>query len=184
MVEYHVLSHHDLPSALRWQMLSAMRIQWPGVFSGDNRLSTHVCDEELHPTYVLAEQEGVLISFATVTWRELEHAGQMLSVYGLGDVFTFPPFRGEGYARHVVARATDHIRATDGDLGCLFCEPWLEALYVRSGWEAISPGITLIGTAADRRPFEKLRMMVFLSKRGESARAALSTVPLFVGDPW
>jgi len=53
-----------------------VRIQWPELFSGKDRLRDWTSQPELHPVTFLLEEEGVLISRLEVVWNVLAHAGE------------------------------------------------------------------------------------------------------------
>jgi predicted N-acetyltransferase YhbS len=175
----HVTYHDaDLPAHLRWQVLSFLRIEWPFIFRGANRLSKHIHDPAIHPVHFAFVEQDVLLSYATVVSMDLNHAGETYKVYGLANVLTYPPYRHEGHGSRIVQAATTYIRASNGDIAALFCDPELKSFYTRSGWEAIDRAPTLIRSTDNPEPFDALKMMLFLSPKGKAGR------PMFEHQPW
>lgn len=117
MVELRTYADEELPPELKCQVVSFQRIQWPKGFVGVNRLRVWIHHPEQHPTHFVLVEDGVLISYAGVLWKELEHAGEVYKTYGLSGVLTYPAFGRQGYGSRVVAAATNHIRGTDADVG-------------------------------------------------------------------
>jgi GNAT superfamily N-acetyltransferase len=202
MIELITCADNDLPSYVRWQVLSFLRMEWPFIFRGEARLTKHIHDPEFFPFHVALVEEEVLISYATILQMQLDHASATYRVAGLANVMTYPPYRNEGHATRVVREASDHIKAggcagrggggpthsvggpPPADVAALFCDPALREFYARSGWEPIDGGLTLVGPAADPRPFDALRMMLFLSEKGQAGRRAFEQQPWHIAHHW
>jgi hypothetical protein len=58
----------ELPLPFRWQALDFMRMEWPEIFSGADRLHLGIYPEAAHPVHVVVSEEDLLISYATVIW--------------------------------------------------------------------------------------------------------------------
>jgi GNAT superfamily N-acetyltransferase len=84
-----------------------------------------------------------LISHALVLPLSFEAEGGTLSVGGVGAVFTFPQFRGEGHASALMRRAAEHIAQT-ADVGMLFCDVRNVPFYDRLGGMVLPRGRVLI----------------------------------------
>jgi GNAT superfamily N-acetyltransferase len=190
MIELITCADRELPPHVRWQVLSFLRMEWPFIFRGEARLTKHVHDPDFHPVHVALVEKEVLISYATILRMRLDHAGATYRVAGLANVLTYPPYRNEGHGTRVVQAASDTIRAGEcagappADVAALFCDPALREFYARCGWEPIDDGLTLIGPAADPRPFDALRMMLFLSEKGQAGRRAFEQQPWHVAHHW
>lgn len=182
MLELVTYQDRELPSYIRWQVLSFMKVEWPFIFRAENRLSKHIHDPALHPFHVTLTDDEVLLSYATVVNLFLPHTGVSYKVYGLANVLTYPPYRKQGYGRHVVDVATEYIKVGDADVAALFCEPSLQHFYAKSGWETIE-STTLIGSD-NSQPFNALRMMLFLSQKGHAGRAAFEQQPWHIPYHW
>ena len=127
----------------------------------------------------------MLISYAALIRTRLEHAGGTYEAYGLGNVFTFPSFRGEGHGGRVVRAATEYLReGGEADVAALFCEPGLRGFYSGAGWEPMEGATTLTGPPDSPEACEALRMMLFVSERGEAGREAFGGAPLYVEHLW
>src|SRR5215472_1654905 len=93
MIQQHMFATGELPDQFKCQVLSFMRIEWPELFAGDLRLRDWITPSDMHPVAFLLEEEGILISFLEVVWKDLRHAGEDYKAYGLTGVFTYPIFR-------------------------------------------------------------------------------------------
>jgi predicted N-acetyltransferase YhbS len=175
--------HTDFPALLKWQAIAFMRVEWPFVFEGEGRFATETYPPELQPVHFVAAEGDSLISYAAVLRLSLVHAGKTYQVYGFGNMFTFPPYRREGYGRRVLQMATDYVRQSDVDLAILFCDPKLERYYAASGWQATRTP-TCVGTPAHSHIHDVLRMMLFLTDKGQQGRSDFETLPLYVDTPW
>jgi hypothetical protein len=171
----------DLPSDIKCQLLSFVRIEWSSVYTPDNRLWDYTL-KGTHPRNFVITEQGVLISHAETNWRMLDHDGVMYKVYGVSGVFTYPAFRREGYGAQVVATASQHIDASDGDFAVLFTSPDLADFYGRQGWEAMPEARFAYGAAeaptVDEHDFGMIR---FISAKGRQAKASLLRSTLYVG---
>jgi len=105
-------------------------------------------------------------------------------VYGFGNVFTFPPYRHEGYGQQVMHAAAHYLDASAVDLAILFCQPLLEPYYAQSGWEACHSAETRIGTTDSYTLDHDLRMMRFISSQAKQARSEFLTHPLYIKWSW
>ncbi|WP_437873538.1 hypothetical protein [Sorangium sp. So ce363] len=184
MQEKHIYHRDELPDSFRWQAVSFMRVAWPSIFTGPLRLLKHTYPPDMGTVHFTISEEEVLLSYASVMRLSLPHAGEEHVVYGLGNVFTFPPYRGEGHGRQVVEMATRFLQDSDADVAALFCNPSLERFYAGCGWEAPPGAITRIGTPERHSVYKELRMMLFLSEKGRRAREAFAREPLYVAWPW
>lgn len=180
MVELRTYAGEELPADLRCQVLSFQRIQWPEGFVGVNRLRDWIHHPEHHPTHFALVENGVLISYAGVLWKYLEHAGEVHKTYGLSGVLT--AFGRQGYGSRVVAAATAHIRGSDADVGLFTCAPHLKAFYSASGWIPMEGAVLLGGPWSAPYPTEELVMMGFFSEKGKGGRSAFASMPIYFND--
>lgn len=164
--------------------MSFMRVAWPSIFTGQLRLLKDPYPPDMGAVHFTISEEGVLLSYASALRLSLPHAGDQHVVYGLGNVFTFPPYRREGHGRQVVEMATRFFRDSDADVAALFCNPSVERFYAACGWETLPGALTHIGTPERHSVYAELRMMLFLSEKGHRARAAFAREPLYVPWPW
>jgi hypothetical protein len=70
MVHTHIFADDAFPADLESQAVCFIRMQWPFVFQGQNRLAKRVRSEHdpAHETaaHVVVEEERVLMSYATI----------------------------------------------------------------------------------------------------------------------
>ncbi|MBA3944105.1 MAG: hypothetical protein H0X37_06025 [Herpetosiphonaceae bacterium] len=184
MPQLRVFQHFEFPDELKWQVVSFMRIEWPFIFTGANRFLTELCPPELHPVHFAIVEGNVLLSYGATLRLEQPHAGEVYRLYGLGNVFTFPPYRREGFGRQVVDAATHYILASAADVGALFCGARLAPYYRVSGWEAMEGATTRIGTPDGYETHNVLRMMLFVSEKGKRGRQAFMHTPFYIESPW
>ncbi len=185
MIQEFIYSDRDLPPNLRYQILSFLRIVWSDGFRGENYLRDWISLQEQHPLHMVLVENDILISYTGIVWQFIEHAGDTFKTFGLSGVFTYPTFRGQGYGSRMVAGATNYIRATDADIAILFCDPRRINFYGRHGWQAMDRATTLVGGKENPRIEGDLRMMLFLSAKGNQARSKFESEPLYFGeDAW
>ena len=185
MVELLTYGDGELPSELKCQALSFMRIEWTAGFTGQNRLRDWLNPADLHPVYMVLVEQGVLISYTGIVWKYLEHAGETYKTYGLSGVLTYPAFRRRGYGRRIVDTVTAFIRASDADI-CLFtCEPRRRGFYQASGWIPMDDSPLFGGPRDNPYPSDELTMMAFFSDKGLQQRASFEATPIyFDGGTW
>jgi hypothetical protein len=136
-----------LPQHLVWQSLSFMRCEWPFLFGGANRQRARAFGEPAWAHLVRTDGD-VLLSYADIVQAEAVLTGERIDVLGLSNVFTFPPYRGEGHASQIVAAAGRLIGESTIDLAILFCEHGLDKFYSAHGWETAPAGAIVSPSAA------------------------------------
>jgi GNAT superfamily N-acetyltransferase len=179
--QYH---HRDFPSALNWQAVSFMRVEWPDILLEGHRLGIETYPAEYNPVHFAFVEANVLISYAALMTIELKHMDQTYRVAAVGNVFTFPAFRGEGYGSRVVAAAVAYLQQQAVDVGMLFCKPHLLAFYRANGWELLEGSETRQGTSEQFTVHLYHRLMHFVSERGQLARTDFATQPVYIPWPW
>jgi GNAT superfamily N-acetyltransferase len=116
----HILAEDDLPSTVRWQIISGMRASWPDDYRHHRRRWS--ARAEFHPTYIVLMDADFVLAHTVAIWKHLTHADVTYLVYGLSMVFSYPDCRGQGYGRAIVRAGTDYIdRQPDADVAMLFC---------------------------------------------------------------
>jgi predicted N-acetyltransferase YhbS len=183
MPNVQVYRDDEISPALRWQAVAFMRVEWPFVFQGSGRYAATTYPPELRPVHIAAAEGDALLSYAAAIRLTLTHQNATYTVFGLGNMFTFPPYRGEGHGRRVLDHASRFIRASDADLGILFCDPALAPFYRRSGWEPVQAS-TLVGPVGHQHRHDALTMALYVSENGKKGRASLDAEPLIVNEAW
>ena len=178
-----IYERQNFPSVYNWQAIAFMRCEWPSIFQGDILYLSAPYPPEFEPVhFVMAEGES-LLSYATLMKLNIPHAGQEYAVYAFGNMFTFPPYRKQGYGRKILRAATDFICQSDLDLAILFCDKSLENYYGPAGWQA-THGPTYLGYSGKPVLYEPLRMMLFVSEKGKAAQKDFESSPLYIDYPW
>ena len=177
MPALRIYTQQDFPSVYNWQAIAFMRCEWPSIFQGDILYLTEPYPPELDPVHFVMAEGDSLLSYATIMKRDLSHAGHDYTIYGFGNMFTFAPYRKQGYGRKVLQAATNFIHESTVDVAGLFCDKSLEGYYALEGWLAThSP--TYLGYPEERRLYDPLRMMLFISKRGKVAERDFENSPV------
>ena len=185
MAQLVTFPDEELPAAIKCQVLSFHRIQWPEGYVGVNRLRDWVQHPRFHPTHFALVEDGVLISYACGVWKHLEHAGEVYKTYGLSGVLTYPAFRRQGHGRQLVDAATAYIGRGDADIGLFTCAPSLSGFYAGSGWIPMARTVLLGGPKCAPYPSEELSMMAFFSEKGNRGRTVFESLPIhFDDDLW
>jgi aminoglycoside 2'-N-acetyltransferase I len=177
-----IVADEVLPVEVKEQILVLARQEWPEDFAGANRLRDWIQPARCHPIHVALVDNGVLVSCATVVWKDLQHAGESYRAYGLSEVLTAPAERGRGYGRQVVDIATARIRSSDADIGLFTCPPLLSRFYAASGWVPMERAVLLGGPEGSGVPTRERVMMGFFSPRGRRARPLFESVPIDFDD--
>ncbi len=176
MEQLLVHTYDEFPDELRLQAVSFMRVEWPYIYSGERRLWMETFPADLKPVHFSVTDGEVLLSHAEVVEAEFVHEGETLSVHGLGNVFTFPPFRRGGYGAQVAAAATSRILEAPGDAAFLKTNLQLEQFYSPHGWMTLNDSS---GTGTSARP---ITMGILRSDRAKHISATFRKGPLEL--PW
>jgi hypothetical protein len=168
-----------LPESSIWQSLSFMRCEWPWLFSGAGRLRSRPFPAAIH----LACTDGpVLLSYADIVESTAVRDGASITVAGLSNVFTFPPYRREGHAAKIVRAANSHLddRRRRTEMAILFCRNELVPFYAARGWIAAPPGTVTVAGGGE----SPLAMVRRGSMRGPDLIASLQHSPIAVAAAW
>jgi predicted N-acetyltransferase YhbS len=172
-------STDELPAGFECQIRAYIRFLWHDHYMYD--LEEPLIAAYRHPQYVVLAERHALISAASVIWLDIAFAGQQFKMYCLGNVFTYPSFRKQGYGNQVVEAATELIKADkSADSAILFTDPGLERFYAQSGWEHIANLSASIGQTDHPEPYNAFAMMLFLSAKAQAARPVFATQPIFL----
>ena len=88
--------------------------------------------------------KGTLVSYAGVTFRQVELDGRVMSLAGLGGVKTHPDWRRRGLAARAMARILDYARQqAEVPFAMLFCRPDRMAYYASLGWSPFNGEIVM-----------------------------------------
>ncbi len=181
MIKHHLFESQAVPEKFKYQILSFVRIEWPDLFSGEQRLRDWTSKPELHPVTLLIEEEGVLISRLEVVHDVLHHAGETYTTYGLSGVFTYPAFRKHGYGLQLVQSARQYIeQRRDADLVLLHSK--LTGFYEQAGFERMESLITLVGDPKNPEKTDETGFMLFLSEKGKQGKDHFAKTPLYIGE--
>lgn len=183
MPDFGIYPQSDFPPALKWQAVAFMRVEWPFIFTGVRKLATDPYPPELDPVHFVATEGDLLISYASIIRLNLEHVSETYKAYGFGNMFTFPSFRRKGYGRQVLELATDFIKQSDVDIFILFCDPKCESFYAKSGWK-VAGSPTRVGVPSEYKIHDLLRMMLFVSEKGQRGRKDFEEQPVYIDEPW
>jgi len=178
MVQMHVFPTHAVPREIACQIRSYVRIQWPFLDGHSGRVWDIRPSDAL--TFVLMEDE-MLVSHAQVKRRDFEFEGEMLKVYGISAVFTYPAWRGSGRGKEIVQAATDFIRKGEADIAMLFCSEPRKMLYMSCGWEPMPTTRILEGNKENPKVHENLLMLLSVTPRGRELQQRFENNSVYVG---
>ena len=178
-----IYRHDEFPSVYNWQAIAFMRCEWPSIFQGDILYLSAPYPPEWEPVHFVLAEGDSLLSYATLMKRSISHAGREHSIHGFGNMFTFPPYRKQGYGQKVLHTASEFIQQSSVDLGILFCDKSLESYYAREGWSATKTP-TYLGYPEEHSLYEPSRMMLFVSDKGKAARTDFDNSALHLDYPW
>ena len=173
----------DFPPILKCQALAFMRVEWPYIFEGAERFLSETYPPKFDPTHFVIVEGETLMSYAAVVRTNFMHAGEEFRVYGFGNMFTFPPYRGEDHGHKLLDMATDTIEKSDADVGVLYCNERLETFYASKGW-IMTKSPTRFGSPEEYEDSEEQRMMLFVSEKGRRNRNTFDEQPLYVNWTW
>ena len=178
-----IYSQTDFPEVLKWQALAFMRVEWSYIFTEDERFLTETYPIEFQPVHFVVTEGKTLISYAATIQTTLEHANRSYKVCGLGNVFTFPPYRKEGHGHKVLELATNAIEQSDVDVAILFCNRSNASFYASEGWiSTLSP--TYIADGEDYYEDDEQRMMLFISDQGKQGQSDFEQQPVYLDWTW
>ena len=173
----------DLPVAYRYQAIAFMRTEWPSIFQGEDKFIMGTYPPALSPVHFVISAGEALVSYAEVLRLRFPQAGIEFQMYGFGNMFTFQPYRNEGFGKQVLALATNHIKNSDVDVAMLFCDKKLVPFYEKEGWE-VTDSPTRIGDENEYEVYEPTRMMLFVSEHGQKNADAFTENPVYTESPW
>ena len=178
-----IYSSTDFPAVLKWQALAFMRVEWPYIFTDDERFLSETYPLEFQPVHFVITEGETLISYAATVSLSLEHANRRYKVCGLGNVFTFPPYRQEGNGRKVLKLATNAIKKSDVDIAILFCQTTNASFYALEDWiSTLSP--TYVADGEDYYEYDEQRMMLFISDQGKQGKSDFEQQPVYLDWAW
>ena len=134
----------DLPRELEIQVLDFMRMEWPVLFTNQDRLLDRLWEDK-EALHFIRSSGDLLISHVQVLSLQVQNEGISIRIGGVASVLTYPQFRGEGHASALMRLATEHIRSAALDVGILFCDRDHVPFYQRFGWRALPQGRVLVG---------------------------------------
>jgi GNAT superfamily N-acetyltransferase len=174
---------NTFPALYKVQALAFMRCEWSSIFQGDNLYMSQTYPPELNPVHFVMAEGDTLLSYATLLRRSITLDGTDFDLHGFGNMFTFAPFRKKGYGSQILRSATDYIRRNGADVAGLYCDPSLEAYYAKEGWTT-THGETRLGGPEKYHVYEPIRMMLFVSEKGQASQADFNRLPVYLDWPW
>lgn len=139
----------DLPREIEQQVLDFGRIVWFDGFMTDDRFRDRMHEAPDDTTHFVRSAGSILVSHVQVIPIELQGRGRGLRIGGVSSVLTYPEFRSEGHSTALLRRASDHIEASEMDLGMLFCDEENVPFYERLAWHALARDRVIVLEAPD-----------------------------------
>jgi hypothetical protein len=114
----------------------------------------------------------------------IEHNEKHYEIYAFGNMFTFPPYRKQGYGKQILKLASDFILKSDVDAGILFCNTNVEAFYKSFDWVTTRVPVRR-GTVDDYEEHEGIKTMILpVTRKGKQGRVDFDSHPLYVRWLW
>ena len=181
-----IYSQAEFPAILKWQAISFMRMEWSYIFTEeqDGRYASETYPVEFQPVHFVVTEGDNLISYAATILETIKHANRSYKVCGLGNVFTFPPYRREGNGYRVLELATKAIAKNDVDVAMLFCEPANISFYVKAGWINTTSPTYITGNRDNYEIYDEQRLMLFISDKGKQAQDSFEQQPVYLNWAW
>ena len=166
-----------IPDHFYYQAQAFSRLNWYDSDTYDIDLER----EEL--THIVLAEGKLLISYAQVLWRDIEHDGVIYKCGGLSGVMTYPHFRRRGYGGQVVQAATNLITDALADIALLWTAGKNHHFYGQFGWQPLPNMVTLIGDRNKPEIFDdEGAMMLFISDKGIQGQASFENGSVYVGE--
>ena len=181
-----IYSQTDFPAVLKWQAIAFMRMEWSYIFTEDQdgKYVSETYPVEFQPVHFVVTEGDTLISYAATIRENIEHTNRSYKVCGLGNVFTFPPYRREGNGSKVVELATNTIKESEVDVAILFCDRLNAPFYAKAGWISTSSPTYITHSKNDHEIHDEQRMMLFISDKGKQGQRDFEQQPVYLDWTW
>ena len=165
----------DCPSTVRDQIIHLLKKEWPQTFA-PNQPEWPTESPEMEPISLVITINEFVVSHCTLMRKTIDHCGSNYLAFGLSSVVTERTFRRQGFGRLLFRHATRYIEREKADIGLFTCDPCLESLYNRYGWETAKQTPLVGGTLA--KPFSsaalgKSTIVRLFSKKAKSNRECI-----------
>jgi len=182
MSEIQIIHNRDLPEHLYWQIISIFRTHW-GEIMGRR---TVWFEREIDRTrqHIVIVEHKHLIAQATVHQQAINIGDQTAQIIGIGSVYTFPAYRGDGYASKIMRAVADYAdQQSDIAMSILFCKPELQPLYESVGWERLDSSQLHFGERDQPQVFERGFLMVrYANSVTQDLRNSMQTEAIYLGN--
>ncbi len=132
-------------------------------------------DPALNALSFYASECGVVVSYAAVIRKTIQHGTQTYTLGGLSWVATDPDYRRSGFGTRTVSAATRWMESNNFDLGLFTCDPPLASFYARAGdWPVVEDVVVIGSRDADALRSDTLGKVVLMRLFSEKARATAS----------
>ncbi|MGL5103326.1 MAG: GNAT family N-acetyltransferase [Plesiomonas sp.] len=130
-----VKPYQELDDSIKFDINALIHQVWGDTLSDPEDFISSPHNIEYHPYSCTVYANGMLVSYAAILTFPVTHHGITFLVAGLSCVATAPGFERQGFGCLAVNAATQHILASQADIGLFTCDPPLQAFYARSGWQ-------------------------------------------------
>jgi GNAT superfamily N-acetyltransferase len=176
-----VYASDAVPTLIKAQILSFMRIEWADGYSGKQQFRDEIWPEgrAIDTVHFVLEQRGLVIAHAGVLSTAITHAENRFTVGAPTGLFTFPNFRRLGHGLDVLRAATEHIEQTGVDVGLTTSR--VPELYEKAGWQPIRGSQLTYGPAGSPKRADETVLMLFLSEEAKAHRESFEATDIYVG---
>jgi len=159
----------------------------PNDDSTPDELTSSLHDPSLDAVSFYLMSEGLMVSYAAVVRKTIQHDGETFSIAGLSCVATDKAYQGRGFGLRTVAAATKWIEQSKADFGIFTCDPPLARFYALAGDWPVVADVTLIGSrdegALCSASLQKVVLMRLFSAKAIAAAPRLRQTTIDLGLP-
>ena len=115
------------------------------------------------PAYsIVIERDGCIAGHIGVADRTIRVGDRRMRVAGIMNVCVRPEYRKQGLSDRMMAVALDEAKRRAFDAGMLFCVPYLEKVYARTGWHTSHEPVARIDEHGNETglPAENITMVI------------------------
>jgi GNAT superfamily N-acetyltransferase len=176
----HAYVQTEIPGTVRDQIIQMLKREWPQTFA-PSQPEWPTEPPEIEPVSLVIVINELIVSHCVIMRKFIDICGSSYLPFGLGSAVTKRSFRRRGFGRLLLKHATRYMELGNADIGLFTCDPHLESLYTRYGWEIARQTPLVGGTLA--YPFSssalgKSTIIHFFSKKAKSNRECILYRPI------
>ena len=182
MTNVQIILNRDLPEYLFWQIISLYRSRWGEIVGQRTQWFAREIDRT-RQHFVIVEDKHLIVH-ATTHLQSISIGDESVQILGIGGVYTFPAYRGEGYASQIMrAIATYADQRADIRMSIFFCKPELQPFYESVGWLRFDSSQLFFGERNQPQVVERGFLMVrYTNSVSQALRDLMQTKVIYLGN--